>query len=754
MKKHLHQQGQNRTVLWIMPFIGYIWLIVATIIAYYPSLHYPFQFDDLANITKHFNIRHYNLKQLFFSGTRWISYWLNSMYYNIAMFDPYVYRLGNLGIHLLNGLLLFTVAQFILQRSSIRFIKLNYFSISLITTILFLLHPVQTQTVSYVIQGQLEGLATLSILIMIYLFLQFATHTDTIRWLFCVLLFLSGILSCGTKEITIVTPMLIAMVDWFFIASGRWSSFKSRIAIHSSLFFLITGLYLYFLKPQFFLSILGLTYYVKNNIGNVITHNPADKISPLLFLISQFKVILHYLFIFLWPRSISVEYDWMVVRSFFAPDCLLPLGALGLLALGTAYVWSKHKTHPIVFGALWFAICIAPRSSIMPSPELLVDYKTYLASIGWLLVIAILFVYLVDYVIHVTAVSLPIAKHLVMKLIGTQAFALLLIIATMQRNTVWRSGLEFWGSMIDHSPTSAFGKARAFNNYGVELSQNFGKFAESIPYYQKAISMDSNYVDPCNNLAVSYGQLGDIDNAIAALGKALKINPTYPEGYNNLASFLMQKNDFDQAKIALSHAIQLRPYYGKALFNLGRIHMIKHNDTATAWQYIKKACMHGDFDTDLCFAHYGKLSLMLEKYDDARTAYTKLLQLDQNNLEGYLGLAATHLALKEYDQAIDRYHYITERFPDNKQAWQGVGECYFIKNKIEKALDCFLKSRKEPLVNAGYVFSRLAACYEKLGQPANAYKVLTELLHYDIDTNLMSQVQKLCVNLKEQYHLS
>jgi len=740
---------------WVASAITYISLTLFTILTYYPSLHYAFQFDDLANITKHFNIRHYSLKYLFFSGTRWISYWLNSIYYRIGLFDPFAYRVGNVCIHLLNGLLVFAILRILFEQYAQKsFFKKHGFTIALLTTLLFLLHPVQTQTVSYVIQGQLEGLAALASFTMMWLFLHYtnATHTG-VRIALLILLYTVGLLSCGTKEITIVTPFLIALVDWFFVAQGSWQQFKQRLWLHLSIFTLITAVYIYFLKPQFFLSILGLNYQVKNNIGNVITHDPKDLISPITFFLSQFKVILHYLFIFICPFGISVEYDWMVVKSFFALDCLLPLLALIALAALVIRLWLHNKLHPIVFGTLWFAICVAPRSTIMPSPELLVDYKTYLASLGWLLIIAISMVYITTYVIGKIANSAPLA-HKIPSAVGLYAFALLLSLATYQRNTIWRTGLDFWGNMINHSPDSSFGKARAFNNYGVELSQNLGRFADAIPYFKKAIALDDNYVDPCNNLAVSYAQTGDIDNAVVALSRALTINPVYPEGHNNLASFLMQKKEFEKAKIALHNAIKLRPYYGKALFNLGRLHLIYHNDVQTAFQFIKKSCMEGDFDTEMGFAHYGKLSLMTERYDEARVAYTKLLQLDPQNIEGFLGLAATHLALKEYDAAIQKYEQVTRRIPDSPQAWQGLGECYFMKDMPQQALNCFVNSKKHPHVNPTYLLTRLAACYEKVGNPQAAYTVLGELLTMGVDEAMATRVQNLRQELVQRYQLT
>src|SRR5579872_6448201 len=176
------EQRQNNTMnilYWIIPpFI----LSFATILVYYPSLHYEFQFDDIANITKHFDIRHYSFGKLFFSGTRWISYWLNSVHYKIGKFDPFTYRVGNLAIHTVNGILIFLILLLVLKNLKKRsFFTDHSFSLAFLTALFFLLHPVQTQTVSYVIQGQLEGLSALFSLMMGLCFLLIHKTTSLIH---------------------------------------------------------------------------------------------------------------------------------------------------------------------------------------------------------------------------------------------------------------------------------------------------------------------------------------------------------------------------------------------------------------------------------------------------------------------------------------------------------------------------------------------------------------------------------------------
>ena len=185
------------------------------------------------------------------------------------------------------------------------FFKKNALILAILTSALFILHPVQTQTVSYVIQGQLEGLAGLFVIAMTTIFLA-AQYTEsfTKKTLLTILLFVLAVLSCGTKEIAIVSPMIILLTDWFFVAQGNWGLIKSRWWIHAIVYLSVFMVYIYFLKPEFFSNLLTLSMEARNNIGNVLTENQTDKILPFHYFISEFKVIIHYIWIFLWPLRI------------------------------------------------------------------------------------------------------------------------------------------------------------------------------------------------------------------------------------------------------------------------------------------------------------------------------------------------------------------------------------------------------------------------------------------------------------------
>ncbi len=703
-------------------------IILAILVAlfYLPSLHYPFQFDSVANIAQQFSIRHSNFWDHFLKNTRWISYWLNTVYYSLGQFDPTWYHIGNFIIHTLNGILVFFIVLLGLTGLKKKsFFSTHTHSLAGFTAILFLLNPVQTQTVTYVIQGQLEGLAALFILSMILCFFFVARASATLsKALLTILLFVLALFSCGTKEIAIISPALVLLFDWFFVAQGDFAALKKRLLLHATLALFIFGVYLYYLKPAFFTSALSLQQKAANNIGNVITETPGTPITPWMFLRSQFKVILHYLWIFVWPFNISVEYDWVLSRSLFSPDAFFPLLALIAIATAVFKLLSRNKTSLIGFGMIWFFICIMPRSSIIPSPELLVDYKTYLASFGWLFLIASGCIAGTEYLLSKIK-SLPrflVPSRYGVHTIGIMA-TLLLGFLTVQQNLIWRSGLDFWGAMIKTAP----GKARAYNNYGVELSQIKKDFNGAIPFFQKAINMDANYPDPLNNIAVAYSAVGRLDDAIASLQKSLKISPYYPEGYNNIASFYLQKNEIAKAEQALTIALKLRPHYGKAHFNLGRVHLAR-NEKELAWECFKNACTKADMDNKFGFSLYAKTSLELKKYDDAINGYQKVLQIDPTDGEAIFNLANSHYLAGNHRKAQEIYQQILKDNPQKEAVWYNMAEAHFELKEYDKALESYQKATslrgQIPLISF-----RMAACCEHLGRPEEAKQILTAFLN-------------------------
>lgn len=722
LDEHGSKAASSSRLTWWQLLIPPSLLSLLTLVFYYPSLRYPFQFDDLANISKKFDIRFMSW-DILFSNSRWVGEVLNRLNYQMGKFDPWYYRVVNVSLHILSGLLVFALFYKLCQlarRNS--FLNNHAFSLASVTAALFLLHPVQTQTVSYVIQARLEGLASLCVLGAIYLFITAYTTKSVIQR--SVLLALSlfiGFVSCGTKEIVIVAPFLLLLADWFFLSQEEWSSFKQRIWFHLVFTAVIfTGL-LYYLKPEFFTAVLGLKVTLPNNRGNIITDSVNDMITPLHYMISEFKVILHYLAIFILPTSLSVEYDWRLSPNFFSPDAFFPFIALvTLFGLAIYLAWNKRNSY-ISFGLLWFFLSIAPRSTIIPSPELICDYKTYLASVGWLFVLAAGIVSLGSYL-----ASLPLFEtlnrfssyHVHTAALFLMAFAL--GSASMSRNSVWSSPVSFWEDVVKKAPT----KARGHNNLGVALSED-QRFEEAIPNYLQAVKLDRFYSDPWSNLAVAYSIRGDDEKAIQSLKEAIRINPFYPEAYNNLGSLELKRKDYTTAQFYLDKALELRPYYGKAYFNLGRLYMEKQ-EPEKAWAFFKKAT-EGDMDNEEGFTILGQVSMQMKKYPEAVAAFSTAVKMGMQDSGVIFNLGNASYLAGDMAGAKKVFKHLVDTYPDDARFAYNYAETLFAEKEFTEACEHFKKigTQVKELAQAHF---RAVNCLEQLGQLDQAEKYLTELL--------------------------
>lgn len=735
-KGNVMKKEQRECVIsWLTNLISPGLLTILTVIFYYQSLRFPFQFDDIANISKKFAIRFDNPLSRWWISSRWLGDFLNSLNYQIGRFDPFMYRLFNLVIHIITGLIVFYLVKKLCSSLKEHSFFNNYAHIiAFITSGFFLLHPVQTQTVSYVIQARIEGLASLFVLLTILCFVYFATSTSLLaKGILGILCCASAFLSCGTKEIVVVTPILLLFVDWFFISNMRWDNFKSRLFFHIIFSLAFILLMIHYLSPKFALDAVTLKTATGNNKGNILTEHAYDVIMPFQFLISQFKVIVHYLVMFIWPLNISVEYDWKMATSFFSWDVIFPFFILLSLLVYSFMAAIKRLALVVPFGLLWFFTCVAPRSTLIPSPEFMYDYKTYLASVGIYFIFAVV---IARGYAFVCTKLVPYISLLPLKTIQVPVVAILMLpigFMTLSRNKVWGDAVSFWEDNVKKAPL----KARAYNNYGVALSEA-GRIDDSIKAYLKALELDKHYCDPLSNLSVSYSLKGEFDKAIDALKQAINLYPDYAEAYNNLGTLLIQKGEFDRAEAMLKTAIQLRPYYGKAYHNLGRLYLEQKKEDQAFMCF--KSAVKGDLDTPDGFFTYGQMSLRMKHFKDAVYAFEQVIARGVSTDQVWFGLANAYYMNHDYDRAEAVYTRLARDNPLDERYFHNLAETKFIQKKYAHAFELFKKviNLPHPVPQA---FLRVSACLEQLDKKQEARAFLQSLLRANAPDQFKQVVQ-------------
>lgn len=695
----------------LIPFL----LSFLTFLCYYPSLAYGFIFDDLPTIVEYFHIRTFNPIGQLFSNSRWVSRLLNQFTYRYWQTNPVAYRVIDLFIHISIGVMIFfVVLKTFSTLTKNNWLKKNVYWIATLASAFFLLHPAQTQTATYITQMRLEGLVVFFTFGVLLSFIYAVkTHHQTYRIILYLLSFVIAAFGVGTKEGYVVLPALLALFDWFFLAEGDWNVFKKRLPIHAFYVFIVFALLAYFgIFKIHYISTVATTP-LANNRGNILTSSAKEKITLPLYFISQFKIILHYMSIFLWPSKIAFDYGMRLSRSLFDFDVFAPLLALLLMIGGALFLLKKKSTHVVSFCLAWFLITIAPRASIFPSTELVCDYKTYLSSFGALLLLALACVYLVQKLIE----ALAIQKQEACKLAVTCLLIIGSGLATKTRNLVWSSELLFWEDAVKKAP-----KARGYNNLGTSLLQK-GRRAEAIEAFNTAIKLDDFYAEPHINLGVVLHRTGNKNEAFAHYKRAVEIGEMHPELFLNFGLLHTDLKNFTAAEICFKTALQIKPYYTKAYTALGQLYQFQ-NKYEEAKNCFEKALQGNNPGREELYL-YATVQNQLGNHDQAIAYFEKV---DKNYQNTAFLLGCCYYEKRNYVQAVENFGIACKNRPQDTALCYNYAQALINIRCFDQALPYFEKCRDDQTVEYPYAPLHIAKCLLEIGKKNEAQSELQKLV--------------------------
>ena len=160
------------------------------------------------------------------------------VFYATFLLDRSLYGADPVGYHLLN-LLLHLGSGLILYRLLTRAVPDEASSIPLWTALLFLIHPMATETVTY-ISGRASGLMAFFYLFAFLLYIKASEHPDAVRLR---RLYLSGsvasfLLAIGSKETAVTFPLALLLWD-LLIRRLRGTSLRTVILFRHPPFWVV-----------------------------------------------------------------------------------------------------------------------------------------------------------------------------------------------------------------------------------------------------------------------------------------------------------------------------------------------------------------------------------------------------------------------------------------------------------------------------------------------------------------------------------
>lgn len=564
-------------------------LIAVTVVAYLPSFRGGFLFDDAAEITQNDTITSLRpLSRFFDNNTRPLASLSFALNYALGGLDPLGYHLVNLIIHLLAGLMLFAILLRLVpmlhrdqppisppQRAADS-------AISLVVAMIWLVHPLQTQAVTYIVQRS-ESLAALFCLISFYAFLRACTARDptvrapTSRFTWAFVTTAACALGMATKQTALVMPVILFLFDWIVIAPRQGTRTLHRWPLH----LLIAAAWIVPLINGTFGAAVGTD-------PHAVTGFAFKGISPVDYLKTQAGVILHYLRLTIWPHPLCLDYDWPIAR---APMQFVPHGLVILALLGTAVALSVRR-NLLGFALVAFFVLLAPTSSFIPIKDVIFEHRMYLP-------LAPIIAILVFGAVHVAQVRWRRLRIPLVMLITASLLAM-----TFLRNRDYRDPVTMWTDVVTKQPTNA----RAFNNLGnalslagrnddarrafetalrldpnhADASYNLGRLLhdaghprESIPLYRRAQAAAPDDIESSIQLGNALTDLNDLVGAAAEFERAIATaSPRTPRlllarAHFNLANTRARQNQIEDAEAHYTAALEAKPDYAPAHRGLG-----------------------------------------------------------------------------------------------------------------------------------------------------------------------------------------
>jgi protein O-mannosyl-transferase len=485
--------------------------------AYGPALHGPFVFDDAGLPFSHPEFDS-SLKAWIGSGARSLllfSYWLNAQ---IDRDDPYSYHVVGVLIHTIASGLIFLIVRRLLEWSNSD--PASRTLLAGFAGAVFLLHPVQTESVAY-IAGRSESLSDMLAFASFTVFL-YRRHS-AIRWgesLAVLALFLAALLS---KEQTMALPALLLFTDYWWNPGFSFSGIRAnwRLYLTSALGALAGGIVIWRI-------VMAHAETAGFNLKDFTWYQ---------YFFTQCRALFVYIGIFLWPSSLDADWDFPISRTLLDRGAVVGLAILITLAV---LAWIYRRRFPLAaYGFFIYLLLMAPTSSFLPIQDAVAERRLYFSMLGLLLIA-------IDFMGRLRISHRALAG-------ACAAVVLAAALATHARAEIWADPARLWEDTARKSP----GKFRAHFQLGFAYYEQ-QRFEPAVEEFQKADH--SRGIDPrlrYNMLidwALSLDGLGRPALAIDKLREATALEPYSVHAYSQMGMIYAKQSQWEPALAALDKA--------------------------------------------------------------------------------------------------------------------------------------------------------------------------------------------------------
>lgn len=668
------------------PFLIPLVFAVIGFTFYSNAIYGPFIFDDEMYII--YNDQIQNISNLLkdFSGTRYIGYLSFAINYYFGGLNTFGYHLVNIIIHIINAILVYILIEAMgYRQEAIGKPAHSPVTIAFVVSLIFLVHPIQTQAVSYITQ-RLASLATFFYLLSLVLYVKTRetgngqgaignsnpspiAHSP-VPIAYYILSILSAILAMKTKEISFTLPFIILLYEFTFFRNTGLKTL-SRFFYLLPFFLTLPIIPLTLIWPK---GVNTLTAGI--DAGEMIREQQLidiGNISAYNYFITQFRVIVTYIRLMVFPVNQTFDYDYPLSLSIFESATFISFIFLLIIFSSAVYLYFRsrrtHHAHGLLisFGILWFFVTLSVESSVIPIKDVIFEHRLYLPSVGFILSATGALFYGFDYLEKETGKSFYNYLLSVLAVVSV-----ILALSAYKRNILWGDNYLMWLDNFDKSPN----KAEVNNNVGIGYAHK-GFIDKAMEHYLIAIRLKPGFAEAYHNLGIAYYKKGLVDEAIKYHQIVLKLMPNFPKAHYDMGAAYYYKGLPDIAMEHYETAVRLKPNFSEAYNNMGLIYYDK-----------------GFFDKAI--EHY-EIAMRLKPdfpgvYSNLGNAYYK---------EGLL------------DKAVEYYRIALKLAPGFSPAHSNLGVAYMERGQLDEAIQEYMSALR--LVNHVDTHYNLGTAYKKKG---------------------------------------
>jgi len=521
-------------------FLSAAALVAAALLAYAGSFRAPFLLDDDRWIVEDPAVRDLgSLAAHRAFGDRPLVVFSLGVNYALGGLDVTGYHAFNLAVHVVAGLLLFGIVRRVVCRVNRRSSRsLPATGLAFAIALIWLIHPLQTQSVTYVIQ-RCESLMGMFLFLCLYGILRASESRRA--WPWQLLAVAACGLGLGCKEVMLAAPAAALLFDRAFLAASWKDLFRRRALLHASLF-----------GVGLVLLVMNLSKLTGD--GDVSAGFDCAVVAPVEYLRTQPAVVLHYLRLAFWPRPLCLDYRWPVADS---PLEIYPAAAAVMALLALSATAFRYRPG-IGFLGLFFFVVLAPSSSIMPIADLAFEHRMYvpLAAVVALAVLAL-------YGLGRACLRDPQARRLAAGG-GLAAVAVALGLVTWERNRDYGDPVRLWAKVVDVAPHNA----RAHFSLG-QAYRAAGDAHAARCCYERCLRLDPDLARAHGALGHLLLSEGDLQKAAEHLRWAVELKPDYLHALMNYGNLLVRQQRYAAAIVYYRRARSLAPANAVIHLNLG-----------------------------------------------------------------------------------------------------------------------------------------------------------------------------------------